>query len=57
MEDRCVLEDQSQRSMQVTDSGNLDQGNESKQICKILRRLKLGRLGKEIDGAGDVGAV
>jgi hypothetical protein len=43
----------SQKAMQVTDNGNLGQGNDeerSKQICKILRRLKLGRLGKEIDG-------
>lgn len=43
--------------MQVTDNGNLGQGNDeerNKQICKILRRLKLGRVGKEMDGAGDV---
>lgn len=44
--------------MQVTDNGNLGQGideEKNKQICKILRRLKLGRFGKEIYGAGDVG--
>lgn len=47
----------SQKTMQVTDNGNLGQGNDeerNKQICKILRRLKLGRVGKEMDGAGDV---
>lgn len=52
----CLLED-SQKAMQVTDNGNLGQGNDeerNKQIYKILR-LKLGRVGKEMDGAGDVG--
>lgn len=53
----CLLED-SQKAMQVTDNGNLGQGNDeerNKQIYKILR-LKLGRVGKKkMDGAGDVG--
>lgn len=42
----------SQKAIQVRDNGNLGQGKDEerdKQICKIFR-LKLGTLGKEMDG-------
>lgn len=57
MEDRCACWKTSQKAMQVTNNGNLGLGNDeerNKQIYKILR-LKLGRVGKKMDGAGDVG--
>lgn len=52
---RSVCWETTQKAIQVRDNGSLSQGKDeerNKQICKIFRRLKLGTLGKEMDGLG-----